>query len=104
MMTFNRGEPIEIDLVDNDGAYTGQIPVAKIKEADSGKPPPQSAAPKATPTVTYYAAVGQDAGYWRFKVEDTTNWKPGIYVMDAKFPGGRVTDAVPFRLQESVTP
>lgn len=108
--TFNRGEPIRIDLVDVDGAYTGATVAMKIKEADSSKPPPKSAATKATPVITYVAAAGEDDAYWKAEVAatETANWKPGLYAVDASISIGgnvvQVTDYALIRLEESVTP
>lgn len=108
--TFNRGEPIRIDLVDVDGAYTGATVAMKIKEADSSKPPPKSAATKATPVVTYVAAAGAEPAYWKAEVAAsvTADWKPGVYVVDAMISvSGTVTEVTEYaliRLSETVTP
>jgi hypothetical protein len=108
--TFNRGEPIRVDLVDVDGAYTGATVTMKIKEADANKPPPKSAATKVVPVVTYVAADGAEPAYWKAEVAGsiTADWKAGVYVMDAMISvSGTVTEVTEYaliRLSETVTP
>jgi len=107
---FQRGEPIRIDLVDIDGAYTSATMAMKIKAAEYKKVPPKSSPAKVVPTVTYVAATGLVPGYWKAEVAAsvTADWTPGLYVLDAMISLGgaviEVTESAFISLAESVTP
>lgn len=110
VFTFQRGEPIRIDLVDVDGVFDDVTVVSKIKEAEGGKVPAKSAPTKILPTVTKVEATDADPRYWKNEVlgSVTADWAPGEYVMDsALMKDGAVVEVTEYckiKIVQSVTP
>lgn len=114
--TYQRGEPVTVDLViDDAGAYSpsdlSQMTVSmRLKSAVSNLPPPKDTASVGDFTITFSAADGSEKAFWRGSLggSNSQDLNPGSYVVDAEIKVGQqtieVTDFVLIRINESVTP
>lgn len=113
--TFNRGEPITVDLVISgtpsfDPAAATVVMKLKPATGSASSVPPKATASVATFAVTYTAESGSNPAFWRGTIDAPTSaaLTARAYVADAEIVSGgnvvQVTDPVLIRLAESVTP
>lgn len=110
--TYQRGEPIIVDVVVNDaGDYDpSSLTVAMaLKAAVNGRVPPRTAEIVKNFTVSYVAASGSDPAYWRGTIAAAdTALLSDMYAADAEISASgtviEVTSPVMVFIAESVTP
>jgi len=107
--TFQRGEPIIIDLVIDDAGSIDPVNVTVAMRLKKGtRPPPQSDPAIAEFVLAYVPASGSDMAYWRGTIADSSAIDPGDYVTDAVLSLDdaviAITDPVRVQIRGSVTP